>query len=95
MGPDRDEREYAVKESRKSKLPLSEQDKCIAEQNEVVNLLLDRLEPVLTPQPESPSKESDYAAPVQSQIASELESNNARIRRNTNRLNNALDRLEV
>lgn len=90
------EEEYATaKEVRKSKLPLAEQDKCIAEQNEIVNLLLDRLEPVLTPQPEAPNKESDYAVPVQSQVASELEANNARIRRNTNRLTNALDRLEV
>lgn len=90
------EGDYATaKEVRKSKLPLAEQDKCIAEQNEIVSMLLDRLEPVLTPQPESPSKDVDRAAPMQSQIASELSENNARIRRNTNRLSNALERLEV
>lgn len=92
----RPDEEYAVKEARKSKLPLSEQDKCIAELTEVVNLVVDRLESVLTPQPESPSKEpGDRAEPVQSYLASELEGNNARIRRNTNRLTNVLDRLEV
>ena len=91
------EEEYATaKEVRKSRLPLAEQDKCIAEQNEIVSMLLDRLEPVLTPQPDSPSKEgSDRSAPMQSQMASELSENNARIRRNTNRLSNALERLEV
>ena len=90
------EEEYATaKEIRKSKLPLAEQDNCIAEQNEVVSMLLDRLEPVLTPQPESPSKDVDHAAPTQSQMASELSDNNARIRRNTKRLSNALERLEV
>lgn len=91
------EEEYATaKEIRKSRLPLAEQDKCIAEQNEIVNLLLDRLDPVLTPQPESPSKEgSDRSVSMQSQVAAELSDNNARIRRNTNRLSNALERLEV
>ena len=91
------EGDYATaKEVRKSKLPLAEQDKCISEQNEVISMLLDRLEPVLTPQPESPAKEAmDRTVPMQSQMASELSENNARIRRNTNRLSNALDRLEV
>ena len=89
--------EYAkAKEIRNSKLPLVEQDKCIAEQNEVVSMLLDRLEPALTPQPESATKElDDRADPMQSKLASELSENNARIRRNTNRLSNALERLEV
>lgn len=88
--------EYAAKEPRKSRLPLSEQDKCLSEQTEVITILLDRLESVLTPQPESTSKDGgDRAVPVQSQLASELDSNNSRIRRNTNRLSNALERLEV
>ena len=91
------EEEYATaKEVRKSKLPLAEQDKCIAEQNEIVSMLLDRLDSVLTPQPESTAKESgDRAVPMQSQLATELTENNARIRRNTYRLSNALERLEV
>lgn len=93
---DRPSEEYAVKEARKSRLPLAEQDKAIAEQNEIVSMLLDRLQPVLTPQPESPNKElADRAAISQSEVAEELSSNNARIRRNTNKLSNALDRLEV
>lgn len=99
MHPDRDEptrADYAVKEARKSKLPLSEQDKCIAELQEVTNLLLDRLDPVLTPQPETPAKDgSEPDGPMISQIGHELEGNNARIRRVTNRLSNALQRLEV
>ena len=91
------EEEYAkAKEVRQSRLPLAEQDKCIAEQNEIVDLLLDRLEQVLTPQQESPSKEgSNPSAPMQSQIAAEIGDNNLRIRRNTYRLSNALERLEV
>lgn len=91
------EGDYATaKEVRKSKLPLAEQDKCILEQSEIVSMLLDRLEPVLTPQPGPPSKEAmDRTLPMQSQMASELAGNNERIRRNTNRLSNALERLEV
>lgn len=90
------EEEIAMKESRKSKLPLSEQDKCISELQEVATLLLDRLEPVLTPQPESPDKVgAQPEGPMISQMAHELGDNNARIRRVTNRLSNALDRLEV
>ena len=91
------EEEYATaKEVRKSKLPLAEQDKCIAEQNEIVSMLLDRLDSVLIPQSESTATElGDRAVPMQSQLATELTENNARIRRNTYRLSNALERLEV
>lgn len=94
---DRPQEEYATaKESRKSRLPLAEQDQCISEQTEVITILLDRLESVLTPQPESTAKDGgDHAVPMRSQLASELDSNNSRIRRNTNRLSNALERLEV
>ena len=85
-----------AQEARKSKLPLADQDKCIAEQNEIVSMLLDRLGPVLAPQPELPSKEgSNSSEPMQSQIAVEIGDNNVRIRRNTYLLSNALERLEV
>lgn len=85
-----------AREPRKSKLPLSEQDNAIAEQNEILSILIDRLTPLLTPQQESPTKEPDDRATVtQSEIAEELSNNNSRIRRNTNKLNNILERLEV
>lgn len=85
-----------AKEVRKSKLPLPEQDKCIAELTELVNVLCDRLDPILLPQPESPSKDpGDRAEIMQSYIASELSGNNARIRRNSNKISSILERLEV
>lgn len=90
------ESEYAVKETRKSKLPLIEQDKAIAEQSELVNILVDRLEAVLTPYPDSPDKDhGDRVSPVQSQMATEISNNNDRIRRNSNKISNLLERLEV
>lgn len=88
--------EVAAKEARKMKLPLGEQDKAIAEQNEIVSLLLDRLDPILTPEPVDVEKSAaDRAVPAQSYVANEIDSNNYRIRRNTNKLSNALSRLEV
>jgi hypothetical protein len=95
MYPDRDEREYAVKEARKSRLPLVDQEKAIAELQDVVNVLLDRLQPVLTPVEPSDKTSEDYAVPVQSEVAATLSDNNSRIRRITYRVNNALERLEV
>ncbi len=96
MEPERTEREYTtIKESRKSRLPLAEQDKAISELQETVNNLIDRLEPVLTPTEPSNQPGQDSAAPVQSEVASILNDNNSRIYRLTVRINNTLERLEV
>lgn len=95
MNPGDDRPEYAVKESRKSRLPLAEQDKAIAELQEVVNILCDRLQPVLTPIEPTDKAGEDRGVPVQSEHAATLMDNNARIRRATNRLSNAIERLEV
>lgn len=93
---DRPSEEYATaKESRKSRLPLAEQDKAIAELQEMVNLLVDRLQPVLTPTEPTDKMAEDRAMPVQSEHAATLSDNNARIRRVTTRVSNALERLEV
>ncbi len=94
---DREPREeYSVKESRKSRLPIVEQDKALAELQEAVNVLLDRLQPVLTPsEPTDKASDGERAIPVQSELASTLGDNNARIYRITRRVNNALERLEV
>ncbi len=89
------EEEGAMKEARKSRLPLSEQDKCIAELQETVNVLVDRLQPVLTPTEPTDKAGEDRAVPVQSEVASTLTDNNARIRRITNKVTNVLGRLEV
>lgn len=92
--PDRED--YATaKESRKSRLPLIEQDKAIAELQETVNVLIDRLQPVLTPTEPVDKLAEDRAVPIQSEIASTLSDNNSRIRRMSSRLGNAIERLEV
>ena len=89
------EDEMKAKESRKSRLPLAEQDKALAELQETVSVLLDRLQPVLTPTEPTDKMAEDRAVPVQSEVASTLSDNNARIYRITRRVNNAIERLEV
>lgn len=84
-----------AKESRKSRLPLAEQDKYIAELQELVGLLADRLQPVLTPTEPTDKMAEDRAVPVQSEVASTLSDNNARISRISRRVNNLIERLEV
>lgn len=87
--------EYGVKESRSSKLPLVGQEKAISELHETISFLTDRLQAVLTPVPESDGSEpSNVAAPMQSQLADTLDSNNASIRRATMKLSNLIDRVE-
>ncbi len=95
MNPERDERDYAAKEARKSRLPLAEQDKAIAELQETVNILCDRLQPVLTPIEPTDKAGEERGVPVQSEHAATLSDNNARIRRATSRLSNVIERLEV
>ena len=92
MEPD----EYPTREIA-SKLPLNEQDKCIAELGEAVSLLSDRLVSVLTPIPSDSVKAEgiDRDSPVCSPLADTLADNNSRIRRITNKINYLLDRLEV
>ena len=95
MGPDIDEREYRIKESRKSRLPLSEQEKCIAELTEAIANLADRLQPVLTPTEPTGKTGEEHPAPVQSEVTMTLNDFNSRIRRATSRVNNLIERLEV
>lgn len=91
------EEDYMMKasEPRRSGLPLPEQDKCLAELQEVANLLIDKLNPVLTPTEPTDKAGEERAVPIQSEVASTISDNNARIRRVTRRLSNAIERLEV
>lgn len=84
-----------AREVRKSRLPLTEQDKAIAELQEIVNMLADRLQPILTPTEPTDKASEDRAVPVQSEVASTLNDHNARIRRVASRLGNIYERLEV
>lgn len=89
------EEDGPVKEPRKSRLPLAEQDKVISELQEIVSMLTDRLQSVLMPTEPVDKAGEDRTAPIQSEVASTLSDNNARIRRVANRLGNVYERLEV
>lgn len=89
------EDEAVAKEVRKSRLPLTEQDKAIAELQEITNMLADRLQPILTPVEPSDKAGEDRAAPIKSEVATTLDDNNSRIRRVISRLGNLYERLEV
>lgn len=87
--------EASAKEVRKSRLPLAEQDKAIAELQEIVNMFADRLQPILTPVEPTDKAGEERSVPVQSEVASTLTDNNARIRRISSRIGNMYERLEV
>lgn len=87
--------EAVAKEARKSRLPLAEQDKAIAELQEIVSMLADRLQPILTPVEPTDKAGEERSVPVQSEIASTLNDHNSRIRRVASRLGNIYERLEV
>ena len=88
--------EYAdVPERASSQLPLSHQEKAIAELHENISQLSSRLKPVLTP--DSPSdnvKEGVEAKPVQSPLASQLAANNNGISMASRKLRMLMERLE-
>lgn len=87
----------AVETTRKSKLPLNEQDKYISELNDTLNVLTDRLNPVLTPEQESPMKEPGDRTPVppKSEMQMRLDEHNYQIRKAISKVNSILERLEV
>lgn len=90
--------DYAVKEMERpsSRLPLSTQEKALAELYDTITQLMDDLRPVLTPACETePSNSSDKAEPVQSPIADQLDVNNRAIQRATRSLRALMERLEV
>lgn len=90
------ERDYATaKEVRKSRLPLAEQDKYIAELQELVTMLCDRLQPILTPTEPTDKMAEDRATPVVSEHAQTINDHNSRINRVNRRITNVLERLEV
>lgn len=85
-----------AKMDRSSKLPLSHQEKSLAELHETISVLTDRLSPVLTPAHNEPTRDpGDKAAtPVQSPLADQLDANNNGIRKATKKLNGLMERLE-
>lgn len=91
--------EYATERpARTSKLPLIVQEKIVAELTELTYALVDRLESVLTPEEELSKPDGAMTTdkpPVQSQLASQLDDNNARIRKANIKLSSILERLEV
>lgn len=93
MHPD----EMKSAEMRSSRLPLSEQEKCLAELHETISVLTDRLKPVLTPSPEVDRNATEDRAegPVISPLAAQLEANNGGIRKATRKVANLIERLEV
>lgn len=78
-----------------SRLPLSHQEKALAELHETISMLTTRLKPVLTPVSTEPSgSATDKAAPVQSPLADQLEANNGGIRKASNKLRALMERVE-
>lgn len=79
-----------------SKLPLSPQEKTIAELHDVISQLTDRLKPILTPVPQSDRTMpgEDKATPVQSPLAEQLDANNYGIRKASSKIRDLMERLE-
>lgn len=88
--------EDSPKADRSSKLPLSHQEKAVAELHETIGILTDRLSPVLTPVQTEPTRDpGDKAAtPVQSPLADQLDANNNGVRKATTKLRALMERLE-
>jgi hypothetical protein len=88
--------EQADAPERSSKLPLSHQEKALAELHETIGMLTRRLTPVLTPSVPSDERSmaTDKSAPVQSPLADQIDANNGGIRKATNKLRALMERLE-
>ena len=88
--------EYAdAPDKSSSRLPLSNQEKAIAELHDTIGQLTSRLKPVLTPVPESERNATDdKAQPVQSPLAEQMQANNYVIYKASNKLHALMERLE-
>lgn len=78
-----------------SRLPLSHQDKAIAELHETINQLAQRLKPVLTPVKEvDKASNGEEARDIVSPLAEQLATNNGAIHRASRNLRGLMERLE-
>lgn len=78
-----------------SKLPLSSQEKAVAELHDVIAQLTSRLKPVLTPVPESDRNATeDKAVPVQSPLAEQMATNTYGIHKGISKIRGLMERLE-
>ena len=78
-----------------SKLPLSHQEKSIAELHEAIKMLQDRLTPILTPMPESdPTDKVGEDRAAIWPLAEQLGANNAGITRATRKIRSIMEILE-
>lgn len=79
-----------------TRLPLSHQEKAIAELHETVNELVQRLRPVLTPVNEVSEREpsDNEARDIASPLADQLSANNQGIRKASSNLRGLMERLE-
>lgn len=79
-----------------SQLPLSHQEKAIAELHETISQLTSRLKPVLTPDVPSDNArdKAEEARPIQSPLAAQLASNNTGINNASRKLRALMERLE-
>lgn len=84
-----------AREPRRSGLPLPEQEKVISELQDVVRLLIDKLQPVLTPTEPTEKAGDAVPAPIQSEVAATIGDNNSRLRRVIRQVSNTIERLEV
>jgi archaellum component FlaC len=92
---DEDKAAYAETERIGSKLPLTNQEKTIAELHETINQLTSRLKPVLTPVPEVDRNTNEGRDVVsQSPIAEQLDANNRSISLASRNLRGLMERLE-
>ena len=78
------------------KLPLSSQEKAVAELHDVIAQLTSRLKPVLTPVPTEPSdgRSEDKASPVQSPLAEQMSTNTYGVHKGISKIRALMERLE-
>jgi hypothetical protein len=90
-----EERKEYPTQGRQSRLPLSEQEKCISELHDIVRQLEVVLKPVLTPIPDSdPSTVEERAESVTSPIATQMGANNYGLRKANKTLARIIERVE-
>lgn len=79
-----------------NQLPLSSQEKAIAELHDTISQLTNRLKPVLTPVPESADRNAteDETTPVQSPVAEQMNANTRGIDKAIAKIRALMDRLE-
>lgn len=78
-----------------SRLPLSHQEKAVAELHENINQLANRLKPILTPVNETSERTAtDEAKEVASPLADQLNANNRGIRRASESIRGLMNRIE-